>query len=147
MAIDLSYPAIRSLFGDYTTKGWKEHIAFLAWFLQHYYRLDATEVDDAICDEPGDKGVDGIYVSDLLQQIDVFQARMGTANPLKALGDPELKELLGTLTQFKDAQSVNHLTSTTPSVNLKRLLERLEIARLVGEGYEVRGVFVTNRTP
>ena len=48
--LDLSYPAILNQFGDYAMKGRKESIAFLAWFLENDYRLDSTEVDDAICD-------------------------------------------------------------------------------------------------
>ena len=69
--LDLSYPAILNLFGNYTMKGRTESKALLAWFLQNYYRLEPTEVDDAICDGQGDKGIDGIYVSDLLQQIEM----------------------------------------------------------------------------
>ena len=82
--LNLSYPKILTLFGDYKVKGRTESQAFLAWFLQAYYRLDATDVDDSICDGQGDKGVDGIYVNDLLQQIDIFQSRMGTATPLRS---------------------------------------------------------------
>lgn len=144
--LDLSYPAILTLFGDYTLKGRTESQALLAWFLENYYRLEATEVDDSICDQPGDKGIDGIYVSELLQQVDVFQVTIGTASPVQDLGDSKAKEFLGTLTQLQTAEAVRHVAATTKSVHLKRLIERTEVAEKVEEGYEVRGILVTNKT-
>ena len=143
---DLSYPAILKLLGDYKMKGRKPSRAFIAWFLETYYRLDAIEVDDAICDECGDKGIDAIYVSELWQQIHVFGCRMfEKKKSANALGDTELKELLGTLTQLKDENAARQLQTSTDSEQLRRLMQRLEIPKLVGEGYEVRGIFVTNR--
>ncbi|HEY8993227.1 MAG TPA: hypothetical protein VIM71_00965, partial [Lacunisphaera sp.] len=61
MALDTSYPAIATAFGGHAVKGGTESRAFLAWFLENYWRLDETEVFDAVCDGSGDKGVDGIY--------------------------------------------------------------------------------------
>src|ERR1035441_7277703 len=143
---DLSYPAILKLLGDYKMKGRKPSRAFIAWFLETYYRLDAIEVDDAICDECGDKGIDAIYVSELWQQIHVFGCRMfEKKKSANALGDTELKELLGTLTQLKDENAARQLHTSTDSEQLRRMMQRLEIPKLVGEGYEVRGIFVTNR--
>src|SRR5262245_59568544 len=95
--LNLTCPAFLTLFGDYAAKGQTDSQAFLAWFLQNYYRLDDTEVDDSICDQPGDRGIDGIYVNDLLQQIDVFQTTIGTANPPQAQGDKKIRDLLGAL--------------------------------------------------
>jgi hypothetical protein len=145
-SLNLSYPAVLKLFGDYKVKGRTESQAFLAWFLGAYYRLDATDVDDAICDSTNDKGVDGIYVNDLLQQIDVFQSRLGTVTPLKSLGDKDLKEFIGTLTYFNSGNSVRELTAATKSEDLRKLLTRLNVARLVDGGYEVRGVPVRERS-
>lgn len=143
--LDVSYSALLPLFGDFEMKGQKERRAFLAWFLQHYYRLDATEVDDAICDENGDRGIDGIYVSELRQQIDVFQSRMGKTEPLKFLGDPDLREMVGTLSQFKTAESVKRMIADTWSADLKNLLIRAKVVEYLEQGYQVRGVFVTNK--
>jgi hypothetical protein len=52
MPLDISYPGILSLFGDFKMKGRTEHNAFAAWFLENFYHLDAIEVDDCICDCP-----------------------------------------------------------------------------------------------
>ena len=50
MSLDLTYPEILQTIGDHVMKERTESRAFLAWFLQHFYRLDETEVYDCICD-------------------------------------------------------------------------------------------------
>ena len=145
--LNLSYPAILKYFGDYKAKGRTPSKAFIAWFLETYYRLDPIDVDDSISDGPGDKGIDAIYVSELWRQIHVFGCRMFEGKKARApLGDPEIKELLGTLTQLKsepDARKLQDASDTRPE--LRKLMERLEVVKRIGEGFEVRGSFVTNR--
>jgi len=74
--VDLTYPAILKTLGEHNLKQRTESRALLAWFLDNYYRLDAVEVADCICDADDDKGIDGIYVNEQLAQIDVFQSRI-----------------------------------------------------------------------
>lgn len=143
--IDLSYPKILKQFGDFKMKDQTESQAFLAWFLRNFYRLEGSEVDDAICDQKGDKGIDGIYVNELTHEIDIFQARLFTVHGGKALGDTCLKELRGTLDFFKTEEAVNHLAESTYSEDLKKLLKDEKIAAFIREGYKPRGVFVTNK--
>ena len=71
--LTLKYPAILNLFGRHNVKGGTESRAFLAWFLENYYRLDETEIYDSVCDGPNDKGFDGVYVNEQLRQIDMLQ--------------------------------------------------------------------------
>src|SRR5947209_767772 len=97
--LDLTYPAILRLFGGHLMKNRTEARAFLAWYLENYYRLEDTEIGDCICDGKYDKGIDGIYVNEQLGQIDIFQATI--ARTPKTKGDTELKEFVGTLSQFK----------------------------------------------
>jgi hypothetical protein len=141
--LNLSYPTITRLFGGYMKTGRTEARAFLAWFLENYYRLDETEVFDAICDGSYDKGIDGIYVNEQVNQIDVFQTKI--AQSPKTLGDVALKEFAGTLLQFKDKASVNNLLATSLNTELVRILQEQGIANKVHEGYEVRGIFITNQ--
>jgi hypothetical protein len=147
-SLDLSYPAVVNLFGDYVVKGRSEAEAFLAWFLENYYHLDSQEVDDSICEGKGDKGVDGIYVSVLRQQIDVFQTKIGQKSgqktPTRGLGDVELKEFGGTLLQFSSPEAVNTMAAQGRP-QLGRLLERLQISKRVAEKFEVRGIFITTK--
>ncbi len=136
--LDLSYPAILKLFGNYVAEGLTESQALLKWFLENFYRLDVIDVEDSICDQPGDKGIDGIYINELFQQINVFQTWLRCASTDKDLGDRDLKEFLGTLTQLQTADGVRKLSAATKSVNLRKLLERLEVDKKVGEGYGQR---------
>ena len=140
---DLSYPAILNECRTHTAEGRAESKAFLAWFLEHYFRLEELAAQDCVCDGPDDKGVDGIYVDDNLERIDVLQARL-IQNPARTIGDSPLRELAGTLAQFDTSADVEHLAATTRNVELKHRLESERVARKVQDGYEVRGVFVTN---
>jgi hypothetical protein len=99
-ALVLSYPDILKLFGVHAIKERTESRAFLAWFLENYYRLDEMEVSDSICDGRYDKGIDGIYVNEQLAQVDVFQSTL--AHGHKTLGDTSLKEFAGTMSQFAE---------------------------------------------
>ena len=145
--LDLSYPAIKGFFGRHLVKSRTESAALLAWFLDNYYHLEPTEVADAICDRKYDKGIDGIYVNDLTQQIDILSCVIGTATPVQGLGDSDLKDLMGSVTQLSSGDSVRTLAKSVEkkNVELAQLLDRLEIAAKVDDGYTVRPVFVTNK--
>ena len=91
---DLTYPAILNECAAHTAEGRAESRAFLAWFLEHYYRLEEPTAQDCVCDGPDDKGVDGIYVDDNLERVDILQARL-VHNPSKTIGDRSLRELAG----------------------------------------------------
>lgn len=84
--LDLGYPAILDRFGAHRAKGRAESRAFLAWFLEHYYHLDEQGSQDAVCDGPDDKGIDGIFVDDNLERVDVFQSKL-YQNTQKTVGD------------------------------------------------------------
>lgn len=101
-------------------------------------------MEDCICDGTDDKGIDGIYVNDQLAQIDVFQSRMVTKKTV--LGDSGLREFYGSLNQMRKATSVTHVAATTKNAELSRLIRNKELAKKVGEGYKVQGVFLTNAT-
>ena len=62
----------------------------------------------------------------------------------KHRADVGLKEFKGTLTQFETAEAVTNMAETTKNIELAGLLREQDIAKKVSEGYEVRGVFLTN---
>lgn len=142
--LNLIYPNILQLFGAHAVNQRTESRQFLAWFLQNYYRLEETEVDDCICDGNYDKGLDGIYVNEQLALIDAFQARLVKGK--KTLGDAALHEFQGAMAQFATGGAVKNMAATTKNKELAGLLEEQEIAKKVDEGYKVRGVFITNAT-
>jgi hypothetical protein len=141
--LDLSYPGILEHFSGHMAPGRSESRAFLAWFLEHYYRLEELSAQDAVCDGPDDKGIDGIYVDDNLERVDVFQARL-IQSATRTIGERPLRELVGALDQLASGAAVDHLVTTTGNIELKRLIESEGVADKIVAGYEVRGVFVTN---
>src|ERR1017187_9953869 len=140
----LDYPAIKQLYAGHAMTQRTESRQFLAWFLENYYRLDETELEDCICDGTDDKGIDGIYVNEQLAQIDVFQSRMATKKAI--LGDTGLREFYGSLNQMRSSPSILSVASSTKNRELAELIRDKEIAKKVAEGYKVRGVFLTNAT-
>ena len=140
-SLSFDYPDILEVFAEYSDPKRSESAAFLIWYLENYYRLDPDEAVDYVCDQMGDKGIDGIYVDDDLQTIYVFQARLSQKQ--RTVGDTALKEFAGTLAQLSDPESVQNLVTSAGKADVARLLERLDIETKVTD-YDVRGEFVCN---
>jgi len=109
--LNLSYPAILDLFREHLDPKRTESASFLIWYLENYYRLDTVEAVDAVCDQKGDKGVDGIYVNEAEACIYIFQSRI-SQKVNSSVGDTSLKEFQGTLSQFKDEAAIQNLIKT-----------------------------------
>ena len=118
--------------------------ALLAWFLHVVWRLDLDDVDDAICDGPGDKGIDGLVVNDDLREITLFQAKHRSSAGQEQ-GDAALKALVGAAAYFDRPESVDRLLASGPNAELRRLLSRTNVRERVANGSHVsRAVMVTN---
>lgn len=118
--------------------------ALLAWFLNTVWRLDLPDVDDAICDGPGDKGIDALVVDGSLREITLFQSKH-RISPDSAQGDKDLRNLIGAAAYFESAERVAALDASKPNQELRRLLKRFDIRSRVAEGSHVtRAVFLTN---
>ncbi len=141
--LDLTYPAILGAIKTEVVAGRTESHALLVWFLQHYFRLDELEAQETVCDGPDDKGIDGIYIDANLETIFLFQCKL-VQNPKRTLGDTQLKEFAGSLDQFRTADKIGAIASTTANTELKRVLTTANVAKLVTDGYVVKGIFVTN---
>lgn len=143
--LDFDYPEVTKLFARHKVGSRTESRAFLAWFLENYYRLEEVAALDCICDGTDDKGIDGIYVDDNYGRVDVFQSKL-LQNNSRRLGDTPLKEFVGTLTQIEDPLFVDDIVNTTRNTELAALLEDQDVSGKVAQGYEVRGIFLTNST-
>src|SRR4051812_48519823 len=119
--LDFSYPAILKLFAAFMDPKRSESAAFLVWYLQNYYRLDPDEAVDLVCDQKGDKGIDGIFVNDDDQTITVFQARIYQSD--KTMGDSSLKSFAGTLAQLRTEESVKSLMASAGAAQVGSLLK------------------------
>jgi len=90
--LDLSYPSILNLFKQHLDPKRTESASFLIWYLENYYRLDAVEATDSVCDQNGDKGVDGIYVNEAEACIYIFQSRI-SQKAKSSVGDTSLTRI------------------------------------------------------
>ena len=95
-----------------------------------------------MCDQRGDKGVDGIFVNDGDETITVLQTTISQkANA--TIGDKSIREFAGTLTQFKDGKSIKAMIAAAGKNRLSSLARRLDLENKIGS-YKLRGEFVTN---
>ena len=139
---NLNYPAILNLFPQHIDPKRSQSASFLIWYLENYYRLDKQDAIDSVCDQRGDKGVDGVYVNDSDETITIFQGTISQKSDT-TIGDKSLREFAGTLTQFKDAASVKALAVAAGNNLLAELIRRLDLDTKVGK-YKLRGEFLTN---
>ncbi len=141
--LNADYPTIIPLFANHVIKGRTESASFLIWYLENYYRLDTQEAVDSVCDQNGDKGVDGIYIDEANQTIDILQIKI-SQNPSRTIGDTALKEFYGTLSQFNSKESVQNLIDTAGTAQVVGLVKRLQLLNII-DLYKVRGVFICNQ--
>ena len=143
MANDDMFEQLDRAIDRYTVGGRAANSALLLWFLIHVKRLDALDAEDAICDGRGDKGIDGLWVDTVTEEIGVLQGKKRKS--LKSTqGDSDLAKLVGAAHWFSSPEQVDALLSAGPNPELQGLIERNDIRKLVDEGYTVRSVFVTN---
>lgn len=141
-----SYEQINTEIKPHEVGDRKPTAALLAWFLNAVWRLDLPEVDDAICDGSGDKGIDGIVVDDDLNEIAIFQSKYREKHDA-GQGDKELRNLVGAAAYFQTPQALDGLLAAKPNAELTNLIGRLDLRERVADGASVtRLVFVTNGT-
>ena len=133
----------QNILKPYQKRAATESTQFLRWVLEHLYRLDVQDADDACVDKKQDKGVDGILVNDVLETIHVFQAKVRQKAD-STLGDTDLKEFCGTLKQFETAETIQVLLDGQANTEFKEALVRERVREKVGAGYTVEGVFCCN---
>lgn len=140
--INVDYPVILDLIKDHLDPKRTESASFLIWYLENYYRLEAQEAIDAVCDQKGDKGVDGIYVNEANGTIDIFQTKISQRTG-RTVGDTSLKEFFGTLSQFDSKSSIQNLIDTGGNAQVVGLINRLQLLNIYDQ-YKVRGIFISN---
>lgn len=137
----LNYPNIVNEIERFLAKQRSESASFLAWYLANYYRLDDLEAVDSICDQSGDRGIDGIYVNEANGTIDIFQSKISQNGA--ALGDKLLREFQGSLAQFASVAALDALFQSAGNAAVVSLAKRLDLRTRITQ-YPVRGVFLAN---
>jgi hypothetical protein len=138
---DLEYATLVATIKRYTDKGRPISIAFLNWFLEHIFRLDEVDAEDAICDKSNDRGIDGLYVDHNQLEIDVLQSKTKQNG---TVGDKDLREFSGTLNQLRTPDALVTFLAGKVDQEIKDKIQALGIQGLLEKGYTVRGLFVTN---
>lgn len=118
--------------------------AFLKWFLVNYYRIDEDTAPYYVCDNPNDKGIDGIYIDDLSSEIFVLQAKY-TSTPGSDQGDADLRNFDGVKAWFQSPENVQSLDDSLANKELKGIISRLELLDKIRQGYMINLVFITNK--
>lgn len=136
------YPALLGQFRQHIDPKRSESASFLIWYLENYYRLETLDAVDSVCDQRGDKGVDGIFVNDNDKTITVFQATISQSKD-KTIGDRSLREFAGTLTQFQSEETLKILLDSTANIQLGKLIGRLDLLNKITT-HELRGEFLCN---
>jgi hypothetical protein len=142
MTINVDYPDLLKLFPEHLAPERSESASFLIWYLENYYRLDTLEAQDAVCDQRGDKGVDGIFVNDDDQTITIFQSTI-RQNPQSTIGDASLREFAGTITQFDTAGSIQNLIDTAGRARVTKLAKDLDLVNKIVT-HDLRAEFLSN---
>lgn len=142
-AVDLNH----NVFSEHHLKPYEKRAQdfsgrFIRWFLEHIYRLEEIDADDACVDAKHDKGVDAIYVDDVSEVVFIIQAKTRTKDGAE-LGDTDLKEFYGTLQQFDSKGKVAELLAEAKNEKLKQTILRTGLAAKV-DAYDIRGVFISN---
>jgi hypothetical protein len=140
--INVDYPDILKLFPQHLEPSRSESASFLIWYFENYYRLDEGEAVDSVCDQKGDKGVDGIFVNDNDQTITIFQSRISQSSK-SAVGDTVLKEFAGTISQFESAEKIQELVKSAGAAEVAKLVKRLDLVNKIAT-HELRGEYLTN---
>lgn len=140
--IKVDYPGLLKLFPEYLNPKRSESASLLIWYLENYYRLDGLEAVDCVCDKRGDKGVDGIFVNDNDKTITVFQSRINQSSDT-TIGDASLRSFAGTLSQFKNADSIQNLITSAGNAQVAALAKRLDLVSKIST-HDLRGEFLSN---
>lgn len=118
--------------------------AQIAWFLERVWRVEPEEVEDAICDGAGDKGIDAIVVDEDLREITIIQCKHRDSRTATQ-GDADLRSLVGASVYFESPEGIDALLASRPNPELIRLISRLKVRDKLADGaYAVKLIFITN---
>lgn len=144
MDVQGQYDLIEEEIQPYVIGNRTKSAALLAWFMETVWRIEPEDIDDSICDGAGDKGVDGLLVSEDLDELTVLQSKY-REKAGAGQGDSDLAKLVGAGKYFESVETVDGLVAAKPNLELQQLIERLEIRDRVAEGAQAKQlVFVTN---
>lgn len=143
-ANDLEYRNLTgSILRGYALAGRTESASFLTWFLENIFRLDDVQAADAICDGPGDRGIDAVYVDQDNSELVFLQSKIRQREG-KEVDSHSTRDFGGAIGQFDTPEKIEAAIAAEPKSELARLLKRTEAADRLREDFALRGVLATN---
>jgi len=118
--------------------------AFLKWFLMNYFRIEEDIAEYYICDNPHDKGIDGIYLDELTNEIFIFQSKCSEVAGSNQ-GDYDLRNFEGVRAWFQSPANIQSLDKSMANQELKTIVSNLGLLDKISQGAAVNLVFVTNK--
>jgi len=120
--------------------------AFLIWYLVNFFRISEEDAKDSVCDNKGDKGIDGIWLDETSdeEEIYVFQSKFSPYDG-RFQGDNDLRNFVGAKTWFSSPDSVEKLFASTANPELKALVSSLKLDERLSKGCNVNAIFITNK--
>ncbi|CAM3691365.1 AIPR family protein [Litorimonas haliclonae] len=140
---DLEFVHLKRRLEDEVNDGKPTHKKFLRWFLLYVLGIDETAADDAICDGPNDKGIDGIFVDDDNEDIIFMQSKVKERSKSK-IGDKFIREFHGSYSHLNTSKTIKKFMEGTPNQDLAKLINDKKIGELIDRGYTVKSMFITN---
>ena len=141
---DLTFSTLtKTHLASYSKRATNSSAQFLRWFLEHIFRLDTQDADDTCVDNPQDKGIDGIFVSDSAETIYLFQSKIRQKKTAE-LGDSDLRTFRGSLTQFQSVDALRVVLEGDAHPALKAAIQRTKLIDKLDGAYSVEGVFCCN---
>ena len=141
---DLGYQnLVGVVLAPYLIDGRTASASFIAWFLENVLRLDDVTATHAICDGPGDRGIDGIHVDEDTSEVIFIQSKLRQSS-VGNLGDKAIRDFAGSVAQFDTPDKVRAAIEDAPESELAKLLVRSELEKHLAGGYDVKRLFVTN---
>ncbi len=140
---DFNFANFSAILDQMEDDGRSNSLKLLKWFLLNIVGLDAIAADDAICDGGNDKGIDGLFVDHDNEQVIFIQSKL-KQNDNKQIGDSEIRSFSGSIQLFDTKDKVQKILGGTPNKELSIILSNNKIDELIGNGYTLKGYFVTN---
>lgn len=137
------FGVIASAANEYVVGNRTPSAALIAWFLENIWRLETDEVEEAICDGPGDKGIDALVVDWDASEVILVQGKR-REQARRTQGDADLRSLVGAEAYFRSVETLDALEAGRLNSELRHLIRRSKVRNLLDGSHTVRLVFVTN---
>ena len=133
---------LREMIVSQFIEGRNESSSFLMWFLENIFGISRQEAVDSVCDNNGDKGIDGIYVDNVEGEVHIFQSKFKQNNS-REFGDRDLRDFHGVSIWFSSSEAVKQLKDATINQELKSLIITNSLENIIDD-YSVKYHFVCN---